>query len=392
MHFKFKRTSIAMAIAALAASPALYASEGGNPDGMPLDEHYSVNVENDVNVKLKKEISVTKDVEIKGRVGVIGLIPVFSSAMAVVDDKQINTGNSVENDIHNNNASAGDNVLNGASGNIGLNIAAGDNNMQDNAAALAAADAYFVFGSADAEVFVTQANAGQWVGNRGVTNNASLSGDALNGASGNIGVNIAAGNNNLQKNNLALAVAPSRLSEATVANVQRSGGNETVNVGTTREVYNEVGVRLTGTMNGTYSGISDQVGNLYVDNWNAGTGDNPHNSHPTNGSFAGHSDFDNQAQGAVDRNHDGGAFSFNEAGNIALSGSFSGSVVTKHTVFVPSENNATLSGNALNGASGNIGVNIAAGTGNLQNNSLAMAATRPALCTACSGGGNGGGE
>lgn len=383
----FKRTSIAMAIAALAASPALYASEGGDHHGT-LDEHYSVNVDNDTTVKLKKEISVKKDVEIEGTVRVVGLIPVFSSAMAVVDDKQINTRNSVENDIHNNNASAGDNVLNGASGNIGLNIAAGDNNMQDNTAALAAADAYFVFGSADAEVFVLQDNARQRVANRGVTNNASLSGDALNGASGNIGVNIAAGNNNLQKNNLAVAVAPSRLSEATVANVQRSGGNETLNQGTTREVYNEVGVRLTGTMNGGYSGISDQVGDLYVDNWNPGS--NGSYTHPTNGGTTGHSDFDSQAQGAVDRNDDGGAFSFDEAGNIALSGSFTGSVVTMHTVYVPSENNATLSGNALNGASGNIGVNIAAGTGNLQNNSLAMAVTRPALCTACNGGGSGG--
>lgn len=52
------------------------------------------------------------------------------------------------------------------------------------------------------------------------------------------------------------------------------------------------------------------------------------------------------------------------------------------------ENNASLSGDAFRSASGNIGVNVAAGTGNLQANSLALAVAQPS-----SGGGTpGGGE
>ena len=60
----------------------------------------------------------------------------------------------------------------------------------------------------------------------------------------------------------------------------------------------------------------------------------------------------------------------------------SGTAITKHTVYVANENNASLGGSALAGASGNIGVNIAAGSNNLQRNSLAIASSI--------GGGNGG--
>ena len=40
-------------------------------------------------------------------------------------------------------------------------------------------------------------------------------------------------------------------------------------------------------------------------------------------------------------------------------------------------NRATLSGSAFSGASGNIGVNVSAGTGNQQANSLSLAVAQP---------------
>jgi heat shock protein HslJ len=452
MHFK--RTSIAMAIAALAASPTLCAEEHHNgPDGD--------------SVELNKRISITQDVTIRGDVEVTGSIPIHAKSMAVVKDQQINTGNVVENQHHNNNAGAGDNVLNDASGNIGLNIAAGDNNMQDNAAALSAADAYFVFGMADAEVFVTQRAAGNETWNSGNVNNATLSGDALNGASGNIGVNIVAGNSNLQKNNLALSVAPSRMSDATVSNVQMSSGNGTANEGRLDTYEDTTAVTMSGRLSGWYAGHANggyeggqsggysgshsgtysgthagdsthsgdlsatawQQTNFYPDLWQANPNFEPHDQHPHGTGLIGHADLDFRTQGAVlnpirstpgkpvgglafdirgsyggtDRyegTHEGeysgtqrgyywgrhgGGYAGKEAGTQALSGTFTGTVTTVRNIFTPTENNASLSGNALNGATGNIGVNIAAGTGNLQNNSLAMAATRPALCTACNG-------
>jgi hypothetical protein len=130
--------------------------------------------------------------------------------------------------------------------------------------------------------------------------------------------------------------------------------------------------------------------NFYSDTW-SGTGANPH----PGGVATGHSDFDNAAQGAVPNpgrpgvgglgfdvvtgsSSESGTTrnSFNESGTQALAGTVTGQVVFLQTVFRPHENNATLSGNALQGAQGNIGVNIAAGTNNLQRNSLAISAAR----------------
>lgn len=403
---QFKQTTLVMAVAVLAASPAAFAS-GGHGDNQhrpsfskSYHEDVSVKVVNEASIKIKKSVTFDQNVAIRGGAYVYGRILVNSSATAVVDDKQINHDNHVINQHHNNNATVNGNAMSGARGNIGVNVTAGDNNMQDNAAAISAADARFVFGASDAEVFVNQDSVRNVVINSGNVNNASVNGSAFQGAAGNIGVNVAAGNSNLQKNNGAIAVSGGSLSTATVSNLQQAGGNNTLNAGRFDVYQDRTYVTLSGGMQGGYSGyqagntqgyqsgayrgISDQVGDLYVDNWNG-------QSHP-GGSNVGHSDFDRYAQGAVDRNGDGGALSFNdsgtyqgrssgsyqgrEAGNIALAGTFSGYVTTTRVVYTPTANNANLGGNAFAGARGNIGVNIASGTNNLQNNSLAVAATR----------------
>ena len=79
-----------------------------------------------------------------------------------------------ENTNLTNKASADENAAREASGNIGVNIASGDNNQQDNAAALSSTDASFAFGMADGEVFVNQSNTYNTTLNSGVTNKASL--------------------------------------------------------------------------------------------------------------------------------------------------------------------------------------------------------------------------
>jgi hypothetical protein len=70
-----------------------------------------------------------------------------------------------------------------------------------------------------------------------------------------------------------------------------------------------------------------------------------------------------------------------------MSAALSGQIVDYSYVAVMTTNTASLSGSALQNAQGNIGVNIAAGTGNQQANSLALAVTQ-----ATSGGGGGGSE
>lgn len=402
MKLQFKKTPIALALAAMFLSPIAFAENGG-PNGNDRDHH------NKEGVSIKKDISLEQDIEIKGRVYVGGFAYVDASSTAIVDDKQINGGNNVHNNEVTNSATVGGDALNNASGNIGLNVTAGDNNQQANAAAFSAADASFVFGSSDAEVFATQAVMGNRTNYLGNTNSATLSGNALANASGNIGANISAGNNNQQKNDLAASVAVARIATATVQANQLNGGNTTDNNPIHREEVQNVRVNLalsalggylgsgsggySGQTGGSYSGTSDQIGNVYPDMWVG-------SSHPGGGSI-GHFDLDTQTQGGSDLNNDGGALAFGErgtysgsergtlgffeAGGIALAGAVTGNIPVVVTTNLATTNTSSLSNNVLMNASGNIGVNVASGTNNQQFNGLAISATQ-----AGTGSGNGG--
>lgn len=411
MKLQFKKTPIALALATMLLSPIAFASnEGNNNEGSNGGDHHDRNHDP---VSLEKDVSLKQDVEIKGRVNVGGQINIDASSVAVVNDKQINGGNEVQNNEVTNSATVNGNALNNASGNIGVNVTAGDNNQQANAAAFSAADASFVFGSSDAEVFATQAVAGNHTTYLGNTNTATLSGNALANASGNIGVNIAAGNNNQQKNDLAASVAVARIATATVQANQLNGGNTTTNNPIQRQevqnhavnlAFNAAGGYLgggaggySGSTGGTTSGTSDQIGNVYPDMWQG-------EHHPGNANI-GHFDLDTDTQGGSDLNNDGGALAFNnngtysggergtlgfvEAGGMVLSGAVTGNIPVVVAVNLATTNTASLGNNALMNASGNIGVNIASGTNNQQFNGLAISATRAGTS---SGGGSGGGE
>lgn len=102
-------------------------------------------------------------------------------------------------------ATVTDNVLAGASGNIGLNVAAGAGNAQSNGlAASVNSSGTIAKASADSEQLTLFNGA---VARRDLDNTAVLNGNALSSAVGNIGVNIAAGVGNAQHNGLAIAVA-----------------------------------------------------------------------------------------------------------------------------------------------------------------------------------------
>jgi len=253
-------------------------------------------------VKITKKISLTSNINISGDPYVNGSIDINAAAVALSQATQSSSYNSVTNNaaVVNDSNISGD-VGNNASGNVGVNQAAGDFNAQGNSAAIAAAgssssdDASFTFGCdwggcggnpssaggmADAETFATQSLMHTNTSNQGTTNNTNISGDAFDGASGNVGVNQAAGDNNEQLNQLAAAT-------------------------TSNNVY----ALATSTLDQEWSG--NRVSNDPYDE-----------------------------------------FCF----------------YSQNT-----SNNANLSGDVLSGASGNIGVNQASGTGNLQSNSLSMA-------------------
>ena len=148
-----------------------------------------------------------------GDVFAYGDIRVASESGALVDQDQTTFANGSAGD-GDNDAFASDNALRGASGNIGANIAAGVGNAQANDVALSSVDGNRVFAYGEIRVAsesgalvdqdqTTYANGSAGDGD----NDASASGNALRGASGNIGVNIAAGVGNAQHNGLSIAVA-----------------------------------------------------------------------------------------------------------------------------------------------------------------------------------------
>lgn len=370
-----------------------------------------------VDVNLEKDLKLSSDIAFSGDPTISGNIDIDSAAIAVIDNRQSISGNVGVNDKLTNDASITDDVGSNASGNLGFNVASGDNNTQDNAASLSAADASFSFGMADAEVFVNQSGTGNATLNQGVTNMAGVGGNAFNNASGNISVNVASGNNNEQKNALAASVATSAYAQSSISSNQVSSGNTVGNAGLVEKHTDTIQVGLSGwssghttavgyggysgTQSGSYSGTGNayQKDNFYLDTWNGAL---PH----ANGNSTGHIDMDNEIQNAVDNPYksgvggiafdtdekgsysgkESGSLGYSELGYADLYTSLSGTVTNTTYVVVDAANTAGLSGSAFSNASGNIGVNVAAGTGNLQANSLALAVAQPST-----GGGTGGG-
>ncbi|MDD0972486.1 heme utilization protein [Pseudomonas fontis] len=283
----------------------------------------------------------------------LGLLISAGSAATVID-VQNNGGNKVVNEGTENHAKM-DASANGSQGNLGANVAAGDGNQQDNVAAISTADESFVFGSAMAISSATQNNSGNTVKNYSTDNNATLNSSA-NGSSGNIGVNVTAGDFNQQKNNLAIAVSGGRVAVASAAANQNTSG---------LNVTNE--------------------------------GDRTYDTKTLHASFAAYGKYEGTGTGYVERKEDkpghGGGWDdrgssktvkdplkFHEEGDFALFGVASYQVLTPSGWINPVTNTASLT-NSLNGVSGNIGANVSAGSGNQQSNSLSIAAG----CKACTG-------
>jgi hypothetical protein len=160
-------------------------------------------------IELESEWELENDIEVEGRVRVYGEIRVGSESGAAVDQDQATLANGSFGD-GDNDASASGNALRGATGNIGANIAAGVGNAQANDAALSAVDGRAVFGSA--LVFNSQATAANFSTDLPsgpqdqLFNDASVEDNVLRDATGNIGLNVAAGAGNAQTNAMAASV------------------------------------------------------------------------------------------------------------------------------------------------------------------------------------------
>lgn len=278
------------------------------------------------------------------------LLQITAGAGAAVLDAQDSSGNVVNNQGTENNAKAQDS-LNQSNGNMGANVAAGDGNQQDNAAALATADESFIFGNAVAASSATQTNSNNYVKNSSTRNNATLD-NAGNNGSGNIGINVTSGNFNQQKNNLAIAVSGGRVATAAAAANQSSTGLVVENKGV--QTYKKD--TLTGTFAAAGAFAAKGTATIEEDDHHGGGG---------YGNRGGGRDDDQKAK-------------FEAVGVFGLAGVTTQQVLTKDGWKNPTINNANMTG-SMNNFSGNGGANVSAGVGNQQSNSLSIAAG----CKAC---------
>lgn len=266
-----------------------------------------------------------------------------AGATATVMDAQSSHDNTVLNQGTQDSATLNGSGSN-ANGNLGVNVAGGNANQQDNAAAIATADQSFIFGTAVSTTSATQTNNNNTAANYSTHATTALS-NSGNSSSGNIGMNAASGDYNQQKNNLAIAVSGGRVATATASANQTSNnttvGNYADRTNTITTLKSTIAVA--GAYKGTGQGLVD--------------------------------DNDSRGGRGRDSSNDNGKnkLSFTESGTVELSGVATYQVLTPTGWANPVTNSATMS-NSLNNVSGNIGANVSAGIGNQQSNSLSIAA------------------
>jgi hypothetical protein len=180
-------------------------------------------------------------------------------------------------------------------------------------------------------------------------NTATVDGDALSDASGNIGANVAAGVGNAQANDVALSSVDGQrvFASAQIFNSQATAANGGTDDGSPDDqLFYDATV--------TDNALSDASGNIGL----------------------------NVAAGVGNAQTNALAASVNSSGTIAKASADSQQFTLLNVLAAECDldNAALLSGSALSGAIGNIGVNVAAGVGNAQHNGLAIAVAACELC------------
>jgi hypothetical protein len=265
--------------------------------------------DNSVDVSLSWSVDISKFLNIDGSISISGEVDADALAHATLDDKQIVDGNSVAFEdyqnayqdwstdqagaepglgqgpgdpffteegtaqgpaLYTNTVTAGDGTLSNASGNIGLNMAAGDYNVQENAAVISSAESLDGSGGAEAGSFSLQNLYNNGFNeesfereNTDIDNTVAIGSGLADGADGNIGVNAAAGAFNIQKNALVIAtVTGGNLAEATAGTLQDVEENVSVHEDTTNNV--SIGASLIGASGNIGVNLASGVGNLQL--------------------------------------------------------------------------------------------------------------------------------
>jgi len=294
---------IGTAIAAFGIIPVAQADQ--------VDVSQTASWDNTVDVSLTWSVDISKFLNIDRSISISREVDTDALSQATLDDKQIVDGNSVQFEdyqnayqdwstdgigaepglgqgpgdphyteegapqgpaLYTNTVTAGSDTLSNASGNIGLNMAAGDYNVQENSAVIASAERVFFFsrGAAEAGSFSLQNlynngfnDQSYELENTDIDNTVSIGPGLANGADGNIGVNAAAGAFNIQKNALVVAtVTGGVLAEATAGTLQDVEENNSVHEDTTNNV--NIGGSLIGASGNIGVNLASGVGNLQL--------------------------------------------------------------------------------------------------------------------------------
>lgn len=316
------------------------------------------------------------------------------------------------------------NALQGAAGNIGVNMASGSFNQQQNSTSIASAkkastvkSATYTSQNMGNEANISTLNYGHVVGG---SNETGLYGNVLSNASGNIGLNQAAGISNQQSNSLAIATGTNGYRATATAGTSQSMGGILSSQGIP-VIFGPLAWYLSYQNNAAGIGsnaLQDAAGNIGV---NMASGANNQQGNSTALSYVSHGRHWPSAAATAatnqlsvsniasdthttDSSFINGNAAQNASGNIGINvatgvqnqqqnGLALVSVASNHAMAtasapvsqmayanlggtVASTYASSVSGNALQNASGNIGLNVAAGNGNQQSNTMAIASAQ----------------
>lgn len=221
-----------------------------------------------------------------------------------------------------------DNAFQHASGNIGLNVASGNTNMQANIAYIDAGSPTFVF-SGTFNQYTSNEDLGSLFSG---ANTARVKDNAFQHASGNIGANVASGDQNSQINGLMVAENSTQVAKASITQTEfdTNGSVSGLNSGV---IQDSAFQHASGNI-----GLNVAAGNL-----------NQQANEAVIETLATSSDSDLY----------GATFSIAQWGGANLN-------------ILSGANTAAVKDNAFQHASGNIGANLASGNGNQQANALVV--------------------
>ena len=385
-----KRLMLGAAFAALSLVPLTNNAAVAQDllDEYDLDIH--ADWDNDVDVELDWDVDVSKELSIYGQITIDGSVTADALSQATLDDKQMLSENSVDFEDYQNtyadsnftttaepnpglsdtaddsegapteakysNTIVSTSVASSTSGNVGINLAAGDYNLQENAAVISSAD-----GSFPAETATS-------------THSFSLAGGVSGGKSIDASIDGSLYYSSSQSSSAGYSY------ETITAS---ANGTLTLDISYSQS-FNISGSSASGSgRSARWSGAAE-AGNFSLQSlYNNGFNDERYEVENT--------DIDNSvavsgalstADGNLGLNAAAGAFNIQK--NALVIASVTGGHLAEATsgVLQHSEQNTSVVedvtnnvafSSSLTGASGNIGVNIAAGVGNLQLNTLTIA-------------------